>query len=220
MLSVVGAQKDYIVIGSDSGRITILDYNSTTNKFDKVHEETYGRSGCRRIVPGQYLAIDPKGRAVLIAAVEKQKFVYILNRDSNANLTISSPLEAHKAHTILFSVVGMDVGFENPLFACLELDYEECDQDPTGEAIKNAEKKVTFYELDLGLNHVVRQSSGRFLFLTFTLLEKCPRTANMLVPIPSGTDGPGGILIFAEDTIVHRAADHTDVEVKIPRRMF
>lgn len=28
--------------------------------------ETFGKSGCRRIVPGQYLAIDPKGRAVMI----------------------------------------------------------------------------------------------------------------------------------------------------------
>ena len=45
-----------------------------------------GKSGCRRIVPGQYLAIDPKGRAVMIGAVEKQKLVYILNRDSNVRV--------------------------------------------------------------------------------------------------------------------------------------
>jgi Mono-functional DNA-alkylating methyl methanesulfonate N-term len=61
----------------------------------------------------------------MIAAVEKQKLVYILNRDSAARLTISSPLEAHKAHTIVFSMCGVDVGFENPIFACLEVDYEE-----------------------------------------------------------------------------------------------
>ena len=48
--------------------------------------ETFGKSGCRRIVPGQYLAIDPKGRAVIIAAVEKQKLVYILNRDTQVNI--------------------------------------------------------------------------------------------------------------------------------------
>jgi splicing factor 3B subunit 3 len=90
-------------------------------------------------VPGQYLAVDPKGRAVLIGAVERQKLVYILNRqvlvldflfsklrlsDAHANLTISSPLEAHKSFSICFSVVGIDVGFENPTFACLEVDYE------------------------------------------------------------------------------------------------
>ena len=50
------------------------------NQFKKVHQETFGKSGCRRIVPGQYLATDPKGRACMVAAVEKQKFVYVLNR--------------------------------------------------------------------------------------------------------------------------------------------
>lgn len=74
----------------------------------------------RRIcISGQYLAIDPKGRAVMIAAVEKQKLVYILNRDTQARLTISSPLEAHKSTTLVYNIVGVDVGFENPMFACL-----------------------------------------------------------------------------------------------------
>ena len=127
--------------------------------------ETFGKSGCRRIVPGQYLAVDPKGRAIMVGkwqngsfengsyppfkltpplfskgnamllwitmfsvmvlgAVEKQKLVYIMNRDAAARLTISSPLEAHKSHTLVFGIVGIDVGFENPMFACLELDYE------------------------------------------------------------------------------------------------
>ena len=62
--------------------------------------------------------------SLCLAAVEKQKLVYILNRDASARLTISSPLEAHKSHTIVFNIVGVDVGFENPMFATLELDYE------------------------------------------------------------------------------------------------
>lgn len=60
----------------------------------------------------------------LTGAVEKQKLVYILNRDAAARLTISSPLEAHKSNTLVYHMVGVDVGFENPLFACLEIDYE------------------------------------------------------------------------------------------------
>ena len=47
-----------------------------------------------------------------------------MNRDSSARLTISSPLEAHKSHTLVYHTVGVDVGFENPMFACLEIDYE------------------------------------------------------------------------------------------------
>ena len=76
----------------------------------------------------------------MISAMEKAKLVYILNRDAAANLTISSPLEAHKNNAIIHHIVGLDVGFENPLFAALEVDYTESDQDPTGEAFNNAEK--------------------------------------------------------------------------------
>lgn len=66
-------------------------------------------------------------------AIEKQKLVYILNRDAEARLTISSPLEAHKSNTLVYHMVGVDVGFENPMFACLEIDYEEADADPSGK---------------------------------------------------------------------------------------
>lgn len=61
-----GATTDYLVIGSDSGKIVIVEWNAASNTWKRVHEETFGRTGCRRIVPGQYLAVDPKGRAVLI----------------------------------------------------------------------------------------------------------------------------------------------------------
>ena len=131
---------DYIIVGSDSGRVVILDYDPKTSSFAKVHQETFGKSGARRIVPGQYLATDPKGRSLMISAVEKAKLVYILNRDAAANLTISSPLEAHKNNSIIHHIVGLDVGFDNPMFAALEVDYSESDQDPTGEAFNNAEK--------------------------------------------------------------------------------
>lgn len=54
------------MVGSDSGRIVILEYHPSKNMFEKIHQETFGKSGCRRIVPGQFLAVDPKGRAVMI----------------------------------------------------------------------------------------------------------------------------------------------------------
>ncbi|KAL8162187.1 hypothetical protein V2J09_013676 [Rumex salicifolius] len=205
---LTGAQKDYIVVGSDSGRIVILEYNKETNVFDKVHQETFGKSGCRRIVPGQYLAIDPKGRAVMIGACEKQKLVYVLNRDTAARLTISSPLEAHKSHTITYSVCGVDCGFDNPIFAAIELDYTEADQDSTGQAASEAQKHLTFYELDLGLNHVSRKWS-----------EPVDNGANMLVNVPGGGDGPSGVLVCAENFVIYKNQGHPEVRAVIPRRL-
>ena len=125
---LMGMQKDFVVVGSDSGRIVILEFDAEKHAFVKIHQETFGKTGVRRIVPGEFLATDPKGRAIMIGAVEKQKFVYILNRDSQNRLAISSPLEAFKPHVITLAMVGVDVGIENPQFACLEIDYGDPDQ--------------------------------------------------------------------------------------------
>ncbi|KAF6148902.1 hypothetical protein GIB67_014273 [Kingdonia uniflora] len=204
---LTGSQKDYIVVGSDSGRIIILEYNKEKNVFDKIHQETFGKSGCRRIVPGQYIAVDPKGRAVMVGACEKQKLVYVLNRDTSARLTISSPLEAHKSHTIVYSIAGVDCGFDNPIFAAIELDYSEADQDSTGQAANEAQKHLTFYELDLGLNHVSRKWS-----------EPIDNGANMIVTVPGGGDGPSGVLVCAENFVIYKNQGHPDVRAVIPRR--
>lgn len=64
--------------------------------------------------------------ASFLGAVERQKLVYVMNRDAQAHLTISSPLEAHKQFSFCYAIAGIDVGFENPTFACLEFDYEVC----------------------------------------------------------------------------------------------
>lgn len=177
------------------------------NRFNRIHLETFGKSGVRRVVPGQYLAVDPKGRACLIASVEKNKLVYVLNRNAQAELTISSPLEAHKPHALVFSVAALDVGYENPIFAALEVDYSECDQDPTGRAYEEVEKSLVYYELDLGLNHVVRKWS-----------DPVDRTATMLFQVPGGADGPSGVLVCAEGNITYRHSNQDAFRVPIPRR--
>lgn len=204
---LTGSQKDYVVVGSDSGRIVIMEYHKEKNCFHKLYQETFGKSGCRRIVPGQYVAVDPKGRAVMIAACEKQKLVYVLNRDTAARLTISSPLEAHKSHTITYSITGVDCGFDNPIFAAIELDYSEADQDSTGQAAAEAQKHLTFYELDLGLNHVSRKWT-----------EPIDNGANLLVTVPGGDDGPSGVLVCAENFVIYKNQGHPDVRAVIPRR--
>lgn len=192
---------------SDSGRLPIIEYLSDQNKFHRVHLETFGKSGIRRVIPGQYLSVDPKGRACCIASVEKNKLVYVLNRNAQADLTISSPLEAHKAQTLVFAMVAMDVGYENPIFAALEIDYGESDSDPSGRAYDEVEKHLVFYELDLGLNHVVRKWA-----------DPVDRTSNMLFNVPGGSDGPSGVLVCGEENITYRHSNQDPHRVPIPRR--
>ena len=104
-------------------------------------------------------------------------------------------------------MVALDVGYENPIFAALEVDYGECDQDPTGEAYKEVEKLLVYYELDLGLNHVVRKWT-----------DPVDRTANMLFQVPGGADGPSGVLVCGEDNITYRHSNQEPFRVAVPRR--
>jgi len=184
-----------------------MEYLPDKNIFQRIHCETYGKSGVRRVVPGQYIATDPKGRACLISSVEKNKLVYFLNRDAQLNLTISSPLEAHKPGAIVFAVTGLDVGYDNPIFAALEVDYTEVDQDPTGQQFETLPKTLVYYELDLGLNHVVRKWS-----------EVVDRRANFLLSVPGGEDGPGGVLIGTEDYIYYKHQNRDTCRIPIPKR--
>jgi hypothetical protein len=71
--AVCARVQDYVVVGSDSGRFSVLEYQKDKNRLAPVQLETFGKSGCRRIVPGQYVVVDPKGRAAMIGSMEKQK---------------------------------------------------------------------------------------------------------------------------------------------------
>ena len=194
-------------MATDSGRIAIIEFMPKDNKFVRVHLETFGKSGVRRIIPGQYLAADPRGRACLIAGVEKNKLVYVLNRNSQAELTISSPLEAHKHGVLVLSLVALDVGYANPVFAALEIDYSDADQDPTGQAVQEVETQLVYYELDLGLNHVIRKWS-----------EPVDPTSSLLFQVPGGNDGPSGVLVCGEENITYRHSNQEAFRVPIPRR--
>ncbi|CAH0517240.1 unnamed protein product [Peronospora belbahrii] len=204
---LTGGERDYLVIGSDSGKLIVVEVNTLLSQFEAKQTETYGKTGCRRITPGQYVAVDPKGRAILVGATEKQKLVYVMNRDASSRLTISSPLEAHRSNTIHFSIVGLDVGFENPIFASLELDYADADADASGQAAQEAVKTLVYYELDLGLNHVTRRWS-----------QEVVRSANMVVAVPGGGDGPGGVLVLGQNTVQYMNEGHPELTCAIPRR--
>ena len=73
-------------------------------------------------------------------------------------------------------------------------------QDPTGEAASQAQKHLTYYELDFGLNHVARKWS-----------DPVDNGANLLIPVPGGGDGPGGVLVCADNFIIYKDQDHPEV---------
>lgn len=199
---IAGSSKDYILLGSDSGKITVVEYLPEKNEFVSIHCESFGKTGVRRIVPGEYLAVDPKGRAALISSVEKNKLVYVLNRDSQANITISSPLEAHSPRTLVYTTVGIDVGYDNPTFAVIEREYSDSE-----DRDNSSSRKLTYYELDLGLNHVVKKWT-----------TAVPDSSAFLLAVPGGFDGPSGVLVGMDGHVLYRHPTTIIDSVAIPRR--
>lgn len=132
-----------------------------------------------------------------------------MNRNSNNELIISSPLEAHKPHTLTLDMCALDNGLENPQFACLEIDYGEADSAQAAVVTGEHLKTLVVYEVDLGLNQVVRKYA-----------EPLPRTAHALIPVPGGDEeeGPGGVLVACENFILYKKQGQEDRRCTLPVR--
>lgn len=203
-----GSPKEYIVIGSDSAKIVVLSYSQQKNVFEKIHEGAFSKTvDGRFVVTGQYLATDPRGRALMIGAVERQKTSFAISKDDQGKVTVSSPLEADNSNALLYHMVVVDVGIHNPIFACLQVDYdEECDA--SKEIPQKKQQLIVFYELDLGANQVVRKYS-----------EVLEDYANLLIAVPGDRDGPSGVLICSENYLTYmKLGDQPNVHCRIPRR--
>ncbi|KAE9451386.1 hypothetical protein C3L33_16710, partial [Rhododendron williamsianum] len=167
----VGSNRLQVVIALSGGELIYFEVDMTGQLMEVEKHEMSGDVACLDIAPvpkgdnGAITETGPFERAVAgpvtgVTPVTEQVCPGCIARDlatwdTAARLTISSPLEAHKSHTITYNICGVDCGFDNPVFAAIELDYSEADQDSTG-----AQKVLTFYELDLGLNHVSRNEPG------------------------------------------------------------
>ncbi|KNC55769.1 CPSF A subunit [Thecamonas trahens ATCC 50062] len=181
---LTGSAVDHLLIASDSGKFIILAYEASSAGWKRVHGETYAKSGLRRASPSYHLAAEPRGRAAIIGALEGAKLVYILNRDSAGKLTISSPVEANMPDVATFALVALDNSFNNPLFAAIEAPYDEAAAHAAAVPSSPPPLQLAFYELDLGLNHVVRHDP-----------LPLPHSAHELIPVPGGEFGPSGVLV-------------------------
>jgi len=137
---------DRLAVTSDSGALSVLSFDNNTNTEPSV--VTFGKTGCRRTTPGQYVAADPHGRAVWIGAVEQGKLVQVVHVDATNNPSI---LTANRSRCLTMAMVALDVGLDNPRVACLECTYADLESDTPATPWE-----VAYYELDLGLNHVSR----------------------------------------------------------------
>jgi len=143
----------------------------------------------------------------MLASAEKNKVVYIVNRNPEGAIVISSPHEANQWASLCFGICALDTGWEHPVFAALEVDYTDAESDPSGEMYERREKQLVYYTVDLGLNHVVKSWS-----------DTVDYSANIIFGVPGGQDGPSGVLVCCEDKIYYKHDKAAGLSIHIPRR--
>ena len=112
-----GEDRDQLILTYDSGAVTILSLQKDINgtgcfSLVVVGRSTFGKTGCRRVVPGQYVACeesDNGGRCFMVCAPEKQKLVFKVGRSDDGLFVTSAPLHVDKPRSITFDCVGIDV---------------------------------------------------------------------------------------------------------------
>lgn len=199
-IRLAGAHKDYLVVTSDSGKLVILDYDTEKLQFIPLFQEPHSKNGLRRTTPGEFLCVDPHNRAILIGAIERNKLVYKVQSNEEGKLELSSPLESFSKQTLTLKMCALDTGFENPIFAAIECDY--------GASQRGTEEPtilLNFYELDQGLNHVVKHKSS----------DRIPDSFSHLIPLP---DFIGGLLICCSSFIIYAHPTKRKLYLPIPIR--
>lgn len=124
-------------------------------------------------MPGQFLAVERRGRALMIASLEMIKLVYVVNRDLAGDVSISSPHEANRTGVLCFGICGIESDRSYAGFAALEIDCVGMDDDDSGQAAVEVQKHLTLYCLDLGMNTCTRRIS-----------EPVQNGSNLLISIP------------------------------------
>lgn len=201
-----GSHQDYLIITSDSGNLTLVKYDKEKKDFVTLSNEPYYKTGTRRLSPGDYVAIDGKSRACMVASLEKTRFVYTFRRDGDGLLSMSSPIDASKSKLLTFDICALDVGFENPLFAAIECNYGDYENNKHKKDIQ-IKKTLSYYELDLGLNHVVKKYT-----------EILDQDSNFMLSLPGGIDGPSGFLLCSENLIQYKYLSKMTHCLPIPKR--
>lgn len=192
-----GTQQDFLVITSDSGKIVIAEFDQERLQFVPIIQEPHSKNGLRRLNPGEYLDVDPNSQAIMISAIEKNKLVYKVKVNSEGSLELSSPLEASSKLVLTLKTCSLDMGFENPVFAALEIDYSKYETDNEGEMKvydpATSPVLLTFYELDQGLNHIIRRKSSLPSGVSLS-------TATCIIPLPGFI---GGLFVCCQSFIIY-----------------
>nr|BAS01429.1 splicing factor 3b [Lotharella vacuolata] len=205
-LIIPNSTKNLVNCGSNSGGISFLKYSNTAS-WVNIFTHFFGRSGNRRIIPGYHICNDLKGRACIIAAIEKLRFVYIINHMTKDSGIISSPVEVQKSNSIIAKIVALENNYNNPCFATIEIDKYKV-VDVSKKFSIRISKFLIFYEFDLGLN-----------ILVTSYLVKLNIESNIIIPLQYEFLNTPSCLVNSNDYIILKSKYEKEIFLTLPTRI-
>lgn len=128
-----------IFAATDQGLLHEVTFDHRTSQLSILETLDVGMSGLRAFALGEYLVVDPLGRAIFLNAIEDKRAVIPLN-SAKPELVY-----ANRAMTVCYSMTSASTS-ENPGVLCLE-------------RIAFESMSLSAYEFNSGLNLVVRSWS-------------------------------------------------------------
>lgn len=185
-IRILGTQRDLLVATGDSGKLVVLEYSNSLKRFVPIIQEPFAKNGYGRLNQGEYISVDPQNRAVCLSAIEKNKLIYKVQSTESGSIELSSPLESNHKNLLTIQITALDTEFDNPMFAAIEYDYNE----PSGQDPTQAPLLLNYYELDQGLNHVVKKKSK----------DSIPSSSSHLIPLPGRIRG---VLVCCDSYLIY-----------------
>jgi splicing factor 3B subunit 3 len=202
--------RDAVLLGSDSGYISESYYELSIKGWKIIATAGYGRAGCLKDTPGQYLAGCKHGGSVMVASVESQFAVFRLSELSvptDASTTAGEGMEidilnfSHELKVLPYSLspgcpdriqAGSPTASPCVMFDLCALDTGDSNDtyfaaiEASPCAAKGIEKNLVVYRLDASNKTIHRASYA------------AEREANILIPLPSSKQSSafnGGVII-------------------------
>lgn len=133
----IGYSADLLVVTLDLGNLVILEF---TNVWARVLCQPFAKNGYNRTNAGEFLAVDPQNRYVMLLALQRTKIVYGVNHE-NGQLTVLPPVQFESdKNLVVLKLVAVENNYDDPLFATIETD-RNC-------------MWLRWYQFDQGLNTI------------------------------------------------------------------
>lgn len=141
----VGARTDWLVLTSDSGVVSFVEYGSG-NQWRRKASQPFQKNGYGRTNQGHLLMADPLLRCVFLSALQRNKLVYSLG-PKEGGIAIGPPVELQGDDSVVLAGCALDERFADPRFVTVETTPSSVE----GGSVP-AKTSLRWYVFETGLN--------------------------------------------------------------------